>query len=461
MSTKTIDANTQAPNGIALYERACAALAEAIAVDEVLVIRDQAAQLAACAHIAKNHKVEADAIVLRTRAIRRLGQLMRAQKATVGLATGGEHGGRAKIDGVRKTPSIIRPTLSMQGIDKNLAKQARALSTLSNEEFEQKVVELHEAVTSTVAKVAKSIALPEEEKHESARAAEIEITLKQWELMTAAERHECLDPKNFPSGAKLTKQDSDGIDWAQHSWNPVVGCKHSCRTYCWAHDITLRFPNLYPHGFDPVFRPRMLDAPRNTPVPGEAASDTRFKNVFTCSMADLFGRWVPREWIEAVLNVVRENSQWNFLFLSKFPKRMAEFDFPANCWLGTTIDLQVRIANAEAAFAKLRELNKDAVLWLSCEPMLEPLRFERLDLFNWVVIGGAARSMRTPEFRPPFRWIMDLVAKADAVGCKIFQKTNLLGNRILELPFDAPIKTDATAAPDVFHYLGKHEVAQS
>ena len=88
--------------------------------------------------------------------------------------------------------------------------------------------------------------------------------------------------------------------------------------------------------------------------------------------------------------------------------------------------------------------------------MLEPIKFTRLDLFNWMVIGGAARSMRTPEFRPPFRWIMDLVQQADAVGCKIFQKTNLLGNRILELPFDAPIKQDAMVAPDVFHYLGKN-----
>jgi hypothetical protein len=31
----------------------------------------------------------------------------------------------AAIDGLRKNPSIIRPTLAMQGIDKNLAQQAR------------------------------------------------------------------------------------------------------------------------------------------------------------------------------------------------------------------------------------------------------------------------------------------------------------------------------------------------
>jgi protein gp37 len=340
------------------------------------------------------------------------------------------------------------------GIDKNLAHAGRKLGALSEQEFEQTVAATRDAVTSAdaVAKVVKSITLPQEEKNE---AAEIEITLEQWKTMSEKERRFYLDPENFPSDVKFNRQDSDGIDWAQHSCNPIVGCKHDC-PYCWARDFTLRFPGRYPHGFDPVFRPHMLNAPRNTPVPSEAALDWRFKKVFICSMSDLFGRWVPRKWIEAVLTMVRDNLQWNFVFLTKFPQRAAEFEIPSNAWIGTTVDLQARVANAEAAFAKLREKYPKAVLWLSIEPMLEPIKFKRLDLFNWMVIGGASRSMRTPEFRPPHRWVDDLTAQADAVGCKIFEKTNLRGNRILELPFDAPIKPDyPQVAPEVFHYLGK------
>jgi len=30
-------------------------------------------------------------------------------------------------------------------------------------------------------------------------------------------------------------------------------------------------------------------------------------------MADLFGRWVPDEWIKKVLAVAAANEQWNFL----------------------------------------------------------------------------------------------------------------------------------------------------
>src|SRR5262245_24900400 len=134
-------------------------------------------------------------------------------------------------------------------------------------------------------------------------------------------------------------------------------------------------------------------------------------------MADLFGRWVPKEWIVAVLNTVRDNPQFNFLFLTKFPNKAAEFEIPTNAWMGTTVDLQARVPNAEKSFAKLRERNPDAILWLSVEPMLEPLKFKHLDRFDWVVMGGASRSSKTPAFYPPFDWIMDLRAATKRAKC--------------------------------------------
>ena len=71
-------------------------------------------------------------------------------------------------------------------------------------------------------------------------------------------------------------------------------------------------------------------------------------------MADLFGRWVPDEWIKAVFDACRAAPWWRFLFLTKFPQRMAEFDLPENGWFGTTVDLQARVENAEKAFAKVK-----------------------------------------------------------------------------------------------------------
>ena len=169
-------------------------------------------------------------------------------------------------------------------------------------------------------------------------------------------------------------------------------------------------------------------------------------------MSDLFGRWVPAEWIEAVLDQVRSNPQWNFLFLIKFPQRLAEFTFPVNAWLGTTVDLQARVKSAEAAFRKLREERSGGVWWLSLEPLLEPLEFSSLDLFDWIVIGGASSSSQTPIWTPPRAWVNKLEDQARAAGCKIYEKTNLL-SRIRQYPgVESP---ESTAAPAVFHYLGK------
>ena len=427
------------------YDQACKALAAAVRVDEVKDIRNGAIAIRVYARQAKNRNAEADAVELRMRAERRLGEMMRAQKETVGL----NRGGRPAKTRVSENPGL--PTLAEAGIDKNLAREARALAAPSESEFQQTVAEARAAVTSAVGKVVKSITVP---KRETAANKEIEFTIPEWNKLSAVEQSKYLDPANCPSDAKLNRHDGDGTDYAQNSYSTVVGCKHPCQIYCWAHDDTLRFPKLYPHGFNnPVFRPRMLSAPRNTPVPAEAAVDGPFKNVSSNFMSDMFAGWVPAAWIAATLAVERANPQWNFLHLTKFPNRIIEFDIPPNAWMGTTVDLQARVANAEAAFARLREKYPDIILWFSIEPMLERLKFTRLDLVQWIAIGGAARSMRTPEWRRPHRWIMDLVRQADAESCQVFEKTNLYGNRILELP-NVPTKNDfPQVAPDVFDYL--------
>jgi len=278
------------------------------------------------------------------------------------------------------------------------------------------------------------------------------ITLDDWGKLALSEQQMYL--KGIQSGKTYNRQSNDNeesignIEWAKWSWNPVSGCKHDC-PYCYARDIAARF---YDQGFVPTLYPDRLHAPVNTKVPANAATDISYKNVFTCSMADLFGRWVPKEWIEAVLEQVRSNPQWNFLFLTKFPKRLSEFKFPDNAWLGTTVDCQIRVKAAEDAFRKMREEGSGGVWWLSVEPMIEPLQFSSLEMFDWVVIGGSSRSTQTPEWHPPRAWVNALEQQARDAGCKIYEKTNLL-SRIRQYPgFDEP---EITQAPAEFHYLGK------
>ena len=267
----------------------------------------------------------------------------------------------------------------------------------------------------------------------------IGITLPQWEAMSAEERRAVLTNIPTNSGSGFNRQQNDSIEWALWSWNPVTGCRHSC-SYCYARDIAER---LFPTKFDPTFHPDRLKAPHTQKVPKDAAQKIGLKNVFCCSMADLFGGWVPQEWIEAVLTEVRAAPQWNFLFLTKYPQRLSQFEFPPNAWVGTTVDRQALVANAEAAFRNVHA----AVKWLSCEPLLEPLHFTDLSLFQWLVIGGASKSNQTPEFRPPRSWVNDLEQAARQAGCAIYEKDNLL-ERIREYP-GTPTEV-VTAAPEAF-----------
>jgi protein gp37 len=228
------------------------------------------------------------------------------------------------------------------------------------------------------------------------------------------------EPKPAPPKTATFNQVNDNIGWAKWSWNVVTGCLHNC-DYCYARDIANRF---YPQKFEPTFFPERLDAPANTKLPKDADGDPAWRRVFTCSMADLFGKWVKQAWIKAVFERIDEHREWEFLCLTKFPQRLAELNWPPNVWAGTTVDRQHRVETAERSFAKV----KAGVKWLSCEPLLEPLKFNSLAMFDWVVIGASTGSTLAAPFAPPFEWVADLYQQARASGCKVYLKHNLFGS---------------------------------
>ena len=116
------------------YDVACRALAAAKAVDDVMEIVAHADAVRVYARQAKNRQMEIDAAEIRIRAERRLGELMAAQKATVGAAKGG--GDQKSDHRVGRKPSDL-PTLGEAGIDKNLAHRARTYAAVPQEKFEK------------------------------------------------------------------------------------------------------------------------------------------------------------------------------------------------------------------------------------------------------------------------------------------------------------------------------------
>ena len=124
------------------------------------------------------------------------------------------------------------------------------------------------------------------------------------------------------------------IEWCDSTWNPVTGCLHGCEYY-YARRIAERFGGCdnpidsrellqpmtitrrngkavdapFPFGFEPTLHRYRLDEPYQR----------RGLNIFVCSMADLFGEWVPDEWIEEVMNACLLSPQHRYLFLTKNP----------------------------------------------------------------------------------------------------------------------------------------------
>jgi phage N-6-adenine-methyltransferase len=115
------------------YEAARKALAEAHSVDEVEELHDRAAQLQASARVAKDMQLIQWSTEIRLRAVRKIGELMEAQREAGLMHIGGRP---------RKTGSVVDPvfkeaiTLDEAGIDKHLADKARKFAARTDDEFE-------------------------------------------------------------------------------------------------------------------------------------------------------------------------------------------------------------------------------------------------------------------------------------------------------------------------------------
>lgn len=141
---------------LAKYEAARKALAAAVAVDEVAEIRNQAEAMRHYAHQAGDRALEIQAAQIRFRAERRLGELIIAQKETVGLNRGRAGAGRPRLgDSDTEAPKPDdRPTLREVGIDHKLSSRVQQIAAMGAAAFEHALARHAEEMRAGAGRVA-------------------------------------------------------------------------------------------------------------------------------------------------------------------------------------------------------------------------------------------------------------------------------------------------------------------
>lgn len=226
--------------------------------------------------------------------------------------------------------------------------------------------------------------------------------------------------------------DRTRIEWTDATWNPIRGCSRvseGCR-HCYAERMAARFSGPgQPYGGlvrSTDHGPRwtgqvrlaedVLDAPLHWRRP---------RRIFVNSMSDLFHPAVPDEWIDRIFAIMALCPQHIFQVLTKRPERMLRwfstdpapslsrigaiqnhvdtyyaritpadrfgkagrtivaYNWPLpNVWLGVSVENQ---AAADERIPYLLQ-TPAAVRFVSCEPLLGPIRLER----DWLRCPGGA-----------------------------------------------------------------------
>lgn len=243
------------------------------------------------------------------------------------------------------------------------------------------------------------------------------------------------------------------IEWTDYSWNPIRArhretdkrgwfCIHAsdgCKS-CYAESMNLRLGN----GVE--FKAQNADQVEvylDEQALLEPLKWRKPRVIFVCSMTDLFGEFVPAEFIHRIWAVMALCPQHTFIVLTKRSRRMRQvlshstsfatavldripilpahgFDWPLlNVWLGVSIEDrrngQVRAVDLALTPAAVR-------LW-SVEPLLADIGdLTQLCLFDttyggakavdWVIVGGESGRNARPMHPDWARSIRDQCAKA-------------------------------------------------
>lgn len=205
------------------------------------------------------------------------------------------------------------------------------------------------------------------------------------------------------------------IEWTEMTWNPTTGCSKisaGCK-FCYAEIMSKRLQAMGVEKYKDNFEVRTHEASLRIPYNWKQS-----KVVFVNSMSDLFHKNVPLDFIKRVFEVMNDNPQHVFQVLTKRAERLfevhKELKWTHNIWMGVSVEND-KVKNR---IDFLRKTNA-RVKFLSCEPLIGPLRKMNLKKIDWVIVGG--ESGHTPRSMDT-EWVLDIQRQCEDNNVAFFFK---------------------------------------
>lgn len=232
-----------------------------------------------------------------------------------------------------------------------------------------------------------------------------------------------------------------GIEWCDETRNVIGGCRHGCRwqmpdgtiSICYAEELAERgvAKKGYPQGFaSHYFRPQQLK---------HFSSGEEPRLIFSDSMSDMFGSWVPEDQVRSILAAMKEAPHHTYQSLTKAAPQILKYvkDLPPNLWVGVSsppdvfrgkqLSASQQLAMLRKSMDVLAQVKRDTgnIVWMSAEPVSWDLT-QGIDVthpLDWVVIGAA--SSGNQYFQPDPDHIRKLLEVLDATDTPVFYKGNI------------------------------------
>ncbi|MBN8696055.1 MAG: phage Gp37/Gp68 family protein [Bacteroidetes bacterium] len=205
------------------------------------------------------------------------------------------------------------------------------------------------------------------------------------------------------------------IEWTELTWNPTTGCNKisaGCK-FCYAEVMSNRLHAMGIDKYKNNFEITTHEDALKTPYTWKGS-----RIVFVNSMSDLFHEDVPLEFIQKVFKVMNDNPQHVFQVLTKRADILFEYHrqlrWTHNIWMGVSVENEKVVERIDF----LRR-TRARVKFLSCEPLIGPLRNLNLQSIDWVIVGG--ESGRKPRPMKP-EWVLDIQAQCENMDVAFFFK---------------------------------------